>query len=133
MAIAGMLAWSLFAYASAAPARDLDASPRLLASSPLRPRGHVAAGNRAIVAAGIVAAAGLQRIGWSISVTERALLVRLAAILAGLATIGGATRLALARHTIADVSSRTRFGGAAPHLVVLVCLLLLALIVFVLR
>jgi hypothetical protein len=97
--IAGMIGWALFAFASAAPAlpRDPDLS-RVAQGAPLRPRAHVPGGDAAFIVVGMAVALALQAIGWHVAVPERALLVRLVALASGLAVIGAATQLALARH-----------------------------------
>ncbi len=97
--VAGMIGWGLFALASAAPAvpRDADSS-RVVAGAPLRPRTAIPRGDGWFIAAGALLAIGLQTIGWRVNVPERALLVRLVALASGLAIIGAATQIALARH-----------------------------------
>ncbi len=134
-AFAGVIGWALFAFASAAPApaRDAGAAARLVASAPLRPRGRIATGDRAILAAGFVVAAAFQAIGWTVAVPERALLLRLLAVVAGLAIIGAATRAALARHAPSGASIRRRVRGAAPPAFALFVLLVVGLLTHLTR
>ena len=97
--VAGMIGWALFAFASAAPALKRDDSHKLLvAGAPLRPRASIPRGDAIFLAGGIILALFLQTIGWHALVPERALLVRLVALASGLAVLGGATSIALARH-----------------------------------
>ncbi len=97
--VAGMIGWGLFALASAAPAlpRDGDDS-RIVDGAPLRPRGKIPRGDAWFIGAGALMAIGLQTVGWNVAVPERALLVRLVALAAGLGVIGAATQIALGRH-----------------------------------
>lgn len=129
-AFAGVVGWALFAFASAAPApaRDPGASLRLVSAAPLRPRGRIAAGDRVILGAGFVVAASFQAIGWNVAVPERALLVRLIAVVAGLAIIGAATRVALARHAPPGLSTRRRARGAIAPAIALAALLLVGIL-----
>lgn len=122
--VAGMLGWALFAFASAAPAlqspRDGD---RLVDDAVLPPRRGLTRGDAAYVAAGALIAAALQLVGWRVPTPERALLVRFVALAAGLAAVGAATEVALARHATRTVRSRTRrLRGAMATLVVLAIL-----------
>lgn len=96
--ISGMLGWGLFAYASSAPTyRRSSARPRFegreLAARAPSPRG-----DRYYLAAAALAAAALQVVGWTTAEGERALLVRLVTVGAGIALISQAAQLALARH-----------------------------------
>jgi hypothetical protein len=97
--VAGMLGWGLFAFSSAGPAlpRDPEAS-RVAPGAPLRPRTAVPKGDGWFILGGAVCAAALQVIGWRVNVPERALLVRLVALATGIAVLGAATQIALARH-----------------------------------
>jgi len=97
--VAGMIGWGLFALASAAPAlpRDADAA-RIVDGAPLRPRAKIPRGDAWFIGAGTAMAIGLQAVGWNVVVPERALLVRLVSLAAGLAVIGAATQIALGRH-----------------------------------
>jgi uncharacterized membrane protein len=59
-----------------------------------------------LVAAGVGAAA-LQSAGWRVGAPERGLLVRLVALAAGLALVGAAAQIALARHASRRALSRS--------------------------
>jgi hypothetical protein len=124
--IAGMLGWALFAFASAAPA--LGARPeddRLALEGSLSPRKTLSRGDASYVAIGAVIAALLQTVGWRVASVERALLVRVVSLAAGIAVLGVATDVARARHTPrAPRPSSRRLRGA---MVALVALGLLAL------
>ena len=119
--VAGMIGWGLFALASAAPAvpRDPEAS-RVVEGAPLRPRTKIPRGDAWFIVAGTILAIGLQTIGWSVTVPERALLVRLVALASGLAVLGAATQVALGRHARRTRPSRkTRIRRSYPFLIVL--------------
>lgn len=123
--IAGLLGWGLFAFVSAAPALRQSALPetRLIDAPALAPRNVVRRGDVIYIGIAVVAALALQAIGWRTEVPERALLVRLVTIAAGLALIGAATQVSLARHERRG-RARTpqRLRGALPWLVLLVLL-----------
>lgn len=133
--IAGMLGWALFAFASAAPAlQGRREEQRLVESSePLVPRKAVAIGDAAYVAGGALIAAALQLIGWRAASAERALLVRFVALAAGLAVIGAATEIALARHSARPKRSPTRRLRRAMAVLVALALLGLTGVLFALR
>lgn len=123
--LAGMAGWALFAFASAAPALKPDNADddRVLDGPALRPRSVVKRGDLVFVAVGIVAAVMLQAVGWRVVAPERALLVRAVTLAAGLAVLGAATSIALARHTRpAPRPTRLRLRSGLPWLVVLVLL-----------
>jgi hypothetical protein len=112
--IAGMIGWALFAFASAAP---------------LRPRTQIQRGDAIYIAGGVVLAIALQVIGWRVNVPERALLVRLVSIAAGIAIIGAATSISLARHgRAAAAPQRARLRRTLPWLVALVVVGVIGLI-----
>jgi hypothetical protein len=121
--VAGMLGWALYAFASAAPALRRDTLPaaRVVSEAPLRPRTRIRRGDALHLAGAAVLAAALQLVGWGVAAPERAILVRFVALASGLALIGGATTIALARH-----GHHTRAAGglrvrrALPYLVLLV-------------
>jgi hypothetical protein len=98
--LAGMLGWALFAFASAAPAlrRNAYPDPRLGDEGQLRPRTELKRGDGLYILGGAVVALALQTVGWRVAVPERALLVRVVSLAAGLAVIASATSIALARH-----------------------------------
>jgi hypothetical protein len=98
--VAGMLGWALFALASAAPAIDWAPAPgRVVEDGAMSERRRLASGDAAYLLVGACLAAALQVYGWTIARAERALVVRLVGIAAGLAFIGAASEVALARHT----------------------------------
>ena len=99
-AVAGLLGWGLFGFASAAPAiqrplRD-EASP-LVTKDPreLRAARRMDA---SLLGASALMAALLQTLGWETKTFERALLVRLTLLCAGLAVIGAGADVAVSRH-----------------------------------
>ncbi|MGH7282521.1 MAG: hypothetical protein ACRELY_13425, partial [Polyangiaceae bacterium] len=95
-AYGGMLGWGLFAYASAAPALGTRASGTL-EPGVLKPRATVIRGDIYYLIGGGAVAVLLQTIGWHTLVPERALLVRVAMLGAGLGVIGAAASLTLSR------------------------------------
>jgi hypothetical protein len=98
--IAGMIGWALFAFATAAPAlHGRREEQRVVKDAELAPRQGLARGDAAYVTGGALVAAALQLIGWRVATAERALLVRFVALAAGLAFIGAAAEIALARHS----------------------------------
>ncbi len=134
--LAGMLGWALFAFASAAPAikRDPAIAERVVEGAQLRPRTRIPRGDAAFMAFGAAIACILQFIGWSAVAPERAVLVRLLSLATGLAVIGAATTIALARHTRrSPASRRERVRRSFPWLSLLATLLIAgALVQFVL-
>ena len=123
--LAGMLGWALFALASAAPALQArQGATRLVLDEPeLSPRRGLRRGDAAYVACGALAAAALQLLGWRVATPERALLVRLVALAAGLALIGAAVDVALARHAPrVALSSQRRLRRTMTTFVVLAVL-----------
>jgi hypothetical protein len=132
--IAGMLGWALFALASAAPALEgRRAEARVVDERPLVPRKTFTRGDAGYVAGGAIIAAVLQIIGWRVASAERALLVRFVALAAGLAVIGAATDVALARHVPRVRRSRRRRLRGAMALLVAIAILALAGLLFALR
>jgi hypothetical protein len=132
--IAGMLGWALFAFASAAPAlqgpREED---RLVPGEELVARKGVARGDAIYIAGGALVAAVLQLMGWRAPTAERALLVRFVALATGLAILGAATQVALARHSVRLRQSRTRRLRRAMAVLVTLALLALTGVLFALR
>jgi hypothetical protein len=121
---AGMIGWALFALASAAPAlqgrREVD---RIAPAEDLAPRKGITRGDAAYVLGGALAAALLQFVGWRGATAERSLLVRFAALATGLAIVGAAADIALARHlSRSRRPSSRRMRGAMATLVVLAIL-----------
>ena len=97
--VVGMAGWALFALASAAPALgDRQEAGRVIEDAPLEARNRFARGDAAYPLAGAAVALALQLVGWRVASPERALLVRLVALAAGLAIVGASAEIALARH-----------------------------------
>ena len=103
--VAAMIGWALFAVASAAPSaagegrHDAGEDQGAIGASALRPRrGAGPRGDALYLAGGALLMAILQGFGWRVAVAERALLVRLVSLAAGLAVMGAAADLAVARH-----------------------------------
>ncbi len=97
--IAGALGWALFALACAAPpvvTRD-DALRARTESGP-KARHALARGDALYVALAAVIAFALQLIGWDVVVPERAVLLRLVTLGAGIGVVSAASAIALARH-----------------------------------
>lgn len=118
----GLVGWGLFAFASAGPAlrADSEASSRIVAGSPLKPRSALPRGDGIYVGVGVVLALAMQLVGWGVAVPERAVLVRLVTVAAGIAVLGGMTSIALARHQPRVASTpRLRMRRATPWLVLL--------------
>lgn len=121
----GMVGWALFAFASAGPTLrpDPDAARRIVAGTSLKPRSELPRGDGVYVGFGVAAALAMQAIGWGVASPERAVLVRLVTIVSGIAVIGGATSIALARHGRRVPASRAvRIRRALPWVVLLVLL-----------
>ena len=85
-----------------------------------------------ILSIGALIASVLQVIGWRSGPPERAILVRLVAIACGLAVLGAATDVALARHVRRVPASRRERTRRALPWVTLVSTLLVARIAFLL-
>jgi hypothetical protein len=118
----GMVGWALFAFASAGPALEPDGTHagRIVASTSLKPRSEIPRGDGLYVGVGVVLALSMQAVGWGIAVPERAVLVRLVTVVCGIAVLGGATSISLARHTArVPASRRIRLRRALPWLVLL--------------
>jgi hypothetical protein len=97
--LAGMAGWALFALASAGPALgDRREAERVIDDAPLEARNRFARGDAAYPMVGGAVALGLQIAGWGVMSAERFLLVRLVALASGLAIVGAAAEIALARH-----------------------------------
>jgi hypothetical protein len=98
-AVAGMVGWGLFALAAAAPTlRRIPRAGAVAGEASLRPRAAIPRGDIGFIAVGATLAVALQFVGWRAASPERLLLVRLVEVAAGLAVVGGATAIAMARH-----------------------------------
>jgi hypothetical protein len=124
--VAGMLGWALFAIASAAPALEPSRTEaRVTRDASLVERRRLPGGAVAYIALGAAFAMVLQVQGWAVVSAERALVVRLAGVAAGLAIIGVATELALGRQSPRVISRRTarvRVAVGAATLVLVLAL-----------
>ena len=118
----GVIGWGLFAFASAGPTlrADPDAAKRVVAGSPLKPRSELPGGDGAYLAAGVLVAVAMQAVGWGVVAVERAVLVRLVTLVCGVAVLGAATSIALARHaTRTPALPALRLRRALPWIVLL--------------
>jgi hypothetical protein len=117
-AVAGMIGWGLFALSIAAPTLRRVEPARGPVGLPLRPRTTIPRGDLAYILLGVLLAVGLQVTGWRAMAPERALLVRMVALLQGLAVIGAVTAVATARHARrSPPSTRRRLRRALLWLV----------------
>lgn len=120
--VLGIVGWGLFAFASAGPALESDPNlgVRIVASPTLRPRSMILRGDALYVGIGALLALSMQMVGWGIVALERAILVRLATLICGIAILSGSTSIALARHgNRSRASRRTAVRRALPWLVIL--------------
>ena len=134
--VLGTVGWALFAFASAGPSLRPDpaAEGRIVAGATLKPRSELPRGDILYVVGGVVFVLGLQIIGWGIVVPERAVLVRLVTVAAGVAVLGATTRIALARHSPRiTASGRLRLQRALPWGILLVMLMGTGMVVVVTR
>jgi hypothetical protein len=134
--VAGMLGWALFAFASAAPSlkRDPAESERFVPGAPLKPRTALPRGDLWYLLGGIALAIALQSIGWRVTTPERAVLVRLVTLAAGVGVIGAATDIALARHMAKIALPRKkRMRRALPSLLLLALVAVVGLAFSMLR
>jgi hypothetical protein len=132
--VAGMLGWGLFAFAFAAPVVEPEAAPARVASG-ARARGHVEKGDALFVAAVAALALLLQLVGWNVQSPERAVLVRVATLGAGILLFGGIGTFVSTRHGAAREPARGKARPRAPlplGWVVAVALLLAAGLLYVL-
>jgi hypothetical protein len=95
---ATMAGWALFAIAHVAPALPRREPTREEGSRRLIARGGSERADGLILAVGMIVAAALQCIGWGVEEPERAILIRLVALFAGVMVIGASTTIVLARH-----------------------------------
>ena len=133
--LAGMLGWGLFALASAGPALGGPReSERVVDDVPLEARKRLARGDAAYIVGSVLVAVALQVVGWREANPERALLVRLVALAAGLGAIGAAAEMAGARHAPrARRPWKLRLRGAATALTLLGMLALAGLLLAMTR
>lgn len=97
--IAGAIGWALFALACAAPpVITSDAEREARTEAGPKARNALSRGDTLYVGAGALLALGLQLIGWDVVVPERAILLRLVTLGAGIAIVSVASTVALARH-----------------------------------
>lgn len=133
--LAGMLGWGLYAFACAGPAlqgaRSVDHV--IQDGDELEPRRGLRRGDSLYLVGAALLAALLQLPGWQTPTPERALLVRLVALAAGLAVLGAGTEVGLARHLPRSRRPRgTRLRRATTALLVLALITALG-ILFVLK
>ena len=122
-AAAGMLGWTVFAFASAGPPLGKGGPARLVEHSPLGSRRDLPRGDMGYVAVGALLALTMQLLGWHAAPAERALLIRLIALAAGLAILGAWTEAAIARHGIRAVAPpRARLRAALVPIILLIML-----------
>jgi hypothetical protein len=128
--VAGMLGWAVFGLACAGPALGAPRETgRLVNDPPLEARRSVGRGDVAYVVAGLALALAFQLVGWQVESPERALLVRLVGVAGGLAFLGAATELALARQVPRERRPwRLRLRGARAMLALLGALALVGLL-----
>lgn len=118
----GVIGWALFAFASAGPTlrSDPEAAKRVVAGSPLKPRSELPGGDGTYLTAGVLVALAMQAVGWGVVSVERAVLVRLVTLVCGVAVLGAATSIALARHaTRTPALPPMRMRRALPWVVLL--------------
>jgi hypothetical protein len=97
--IAGAIGWALFALACAAPpVVSSDGGPFARTESGPKARHHLARGDAIYVGLAAVVAFGLELVGWDVVVPERAVLLRLVTLGAGIGVVSAASAVALARH-----------------------------------
>jgi hypothetical protein len=128
--LAGMLGWGLFAWAWAAPAVEAQQGEAFVDEvEPLSPRRRLAPADAVYLAVGALAAIVFQIFGWRATTAERALLVRVVAVAAGLAVIDATAVMAFRRHERRRSRSRAvRFRSALVSLVMLGVLALAGLL-----
>jgi hypothetical protein len=99
--LTGVVGWLLFALAAGGPALGdgARAAGRAVEGPKLTPRSPIRRGDVLYIGAAVAVAVLLQGIGWQVPAAERGLLVRLVTLAAGIALVGSATTVALARHS----------------------------------
>ncbi|MEO8876515.1 MAG: hypothetical protein ABI461_13075, partial [Polyangiaceae bacterium] len=132
-ALTGMLGWGLFAYASAAPALGPRAGG-VVEAGLLKPRSTVLKGDAYYLFGGVLVALALQTIGWRVLAPERALLVRIAMLAAGMGVIGAAVSLSLARRlTSRKAPAKSPMRELLVWAITIAVLLLVGILVALLR
>ncbi len=95
--VAGMIGWALFAYACAAPVVEPVPIPARVEAG-ARARGRIEKGDAWFVGIAVLLALGLQVFGWTVDVPERAMLVRVTTLGAGVLLLGGVGSFVSTRH-----------------------------------
>ncbi len=115
--IAGMLGWGLFAFSFAAPVVEPVAASPARVTAGARARGRVARGDAIFVAIACAAVLALQLVGWNVQAPERAILVRLTTLGAGILVLGAVGTYLSTRHgALKDASPRARARAPRPPL-----------------
>jgi hypothetical protein len=118
--LASIIGWALFAHACAAPA--VAPAPEARVEAGLVGRARISNFDGAAIVVAAVASLLLQAVGWSVVVTERAVLLRVVTLACGVALIGGTATIASERH-------RVRRGGRAARPPIAWLLFLVAMLV----
>jgi hypothetical protein len=124
--IAGMIGWGVFAFAAAAP----SLGPQRVGDTPeggLKPRIPLSRGDGLYLGIGVVLAVALQFVGWSITVAERGVFVRLVTVASGVAIIGVATALTTSRHNLGG-AARPSLGKSLRRASLFICAVILLVI-----
>lgn len=113
---AGLFGWTLFGFASAAPAVNRTVQDR---ATPLTSRDPELARARRrldgwILGGAALLAATLQCVGWDAPTLERAVLVRLTTVCASIAVIGAAADIVVVRHVKAREEKRSLTQAVLP-------------------
>lgn len=111
-----MLGWALFAYACAAPVVEPVPEPARIEAG-VRARGRVERYDAIFVGVVCVLALGLQLVGWNVQSPERAILVRVTTLGAGILLLGGIGNFVAARHGAQkEQNPRARIKPSPPPL-----------------
>lgn len=114
--VAGMVGWALFAYACAAPVVEPVLEPARVEAG-ARARGRIEKGDAWFVGTAVLLALALQVFGWSVDVPERAMLVRVTTLGAGVLLLGGVGSFVSTRHgarPVAPLRARQRVATRLP-------------------
>jgi len=123
--VAGMFGWGLFAFVIASPARR--SSDAAVTTTPLVARTSRRLPHTPLLVLGVALAAAVQIPGWHAEPRERALLVRLVALAAGLGLISVASAIATGRSKAPEDEPPRQMSHLPPGLVAWIaasCLLL---------